>query len=51
MEGTDKFFTKLSAGELSVSPTSQVGRVKGQYVISDWRIEETRGKGGESVRL
>ena len=40
VEGTDKFFTKLSALNLSVSTGSEVGKVKGQYFISDWKMEE-----------
>ena len=40
VEGTDKFFTQLSALNLSVSGGSEVGKVKGQYFISDWRMEE-----------
>ena len=44
VEGPDKFYTKLTAQNLTVSPSSQIGQVKGQYVISDWDIEETKGK-------
>ena len=44
IQSLDKFSTRLVAGNLTVCPSAGVGRVMGQYVISEWSIEETQGR-------
>ena len=48
IEGPDKFITRLSPWNLSVSAVSAKGNVKGQYFIVDWTMSETEGEYAEN---
>ena len=51
IQSLDKFTTRLVAGNLSVCPSAGVGEVMGQYLISDWSIEETKGRLASALNM
>ena len=44
IQSLDKFYTRLIARNLTVCPSAGIGIVMGQYVISEWSIDESKGR-------